>query len=84
MNEWSGLCLDLENDADGTRLKQFPCHGFENQQFNLELVESSQFLLRAQSSQKCVDVADFSLDDAARVQQWGCHSDLNQRWAFLE
>lgn len=84
VNEWSGHCLDLESADDGTRLKQYPCHGFDNQLFNLELVDGISFLVQPQNSGKCLDVADFSLEDGGRVQQWGCHGDLNQRWAFIQ
>jgi hypothetical protein len=84
VNEWSGHCLDVESDTDGTRLKQFPCHGFDNQQFNLELIGGITFLVKPQHTGKCVEVDSWSFDDGAKVQQWGCHGDTNQRWAFVQ
>lgn len=40
--------------------------------------------IRSLHSDRCLDVADESLDEHANVIQWGCTAKHNQRWRFTE
>ncbi|MFF1907574.1 RICIN domain-containing protein [Kitasatospora sp. NPDC058218] len=40
--------------------------------------------VRVQSSDKCLEVADWSTDDGAAVRQWTCTGGDNQKWRFTD
>src|SRR5262245_45510676 len=86
INYNSGLCLDVAgaSTADGANVIQWTCHGGPNQQLRLQgwqgPPEGPQFtfLMIAQHSQKCLDVAGASTANRAKVHQWTCHFGVNQ------
>ncbi|ONI90029.1 beta-xylosidase [Saccharothrix sp. ALI-22-I] len=78
----SGKCADIPSSsrADGTALKQYPCNGGQNQQWQLEDAGGGYYRLIARHSGKCLDVADSSTADGAAVAQYPCNGGQNQQW----
>jgi hypothetical protein len=97
INNQTGNCLEIYNDVAGLaplgiEARTAQCNGLPNQRFTLEAVlvgneggitGSDGYRLRSVLSTQCLDVADHSKNDGARVQQWECHDALNQRWDLL-
>jgi hypothetical protein len=82
----SGDCLAVSSNStsNGLRLVQAACSSSApNQVFRL-VDSSGAVLLKPQATgaenRKCVDVAEGSLADGARLIQWTCHGEDNQRW----
>lgn len=86
-NEKSGLCLDVRigGPQDGT-LQQYTCHYRGNQLFLIVrmLDTTAGVRLIAQHSSHCLDVPGGQGTDNLYIQQWPCHSGINQRWMYAE
>lgn len=52
--------------------------GFRNRQ------QETTYILRAQHSGKCLDVANWSTANGANILQWDCHGGANQRFRILD
>ena len=77
-----GLCLSPVGGRldDGTRLEVGPCTGAPAQKFRYDPASRA---LVSEASGKCLDVADFSAEDGALLQLWGCAGSANQRWSAI-
>jgi hypothetical protein len=86
----SGRCLDVPgaSQSDGVQLQQYTCLGVgqANQLWKLITVETvggvNYFKLTAKHSGKCLDVAGGGTANGAKVQQWGCNGQNQQKWSF--
>ena len=77
----SGLCMSAADKVNDTPLRQVACSGDESQQFRF-IPYAGSYLVTHVESGKCLDVADWSVQDGARIQLWTCHGGDNQRFAF--
>jgi hypothetical protein len=83
----SGLCLDIRiGGTNDGGLQQYTCHGRDNQLFRFERMTDASGGVRliARHSGKCLDVPGGQAIDGGRIQQWPCHSGVNQRWLYAE
>ncbi|KAF6263528.1 ricin B lectin domain-containing protein [Scenedesmus sp. NREL 46B-D3] len=71
------LCVDAPNWNNGARAYLFPCHGGNNQRFELRTDGS----LRWPGTNKCLDVNGGTSADGTAVQVWDCNGSPAQRWA---
>lgn len=55
-----------------------------NQQFKLTHLGDGTYSIIAQSSQKSLDIADFSTTDGANVQQWSYYKSPNQQFIIVD
>lgn len=81
----SGQCLDVSGWGTGdlTPLQQYPCHGGENQQFDLNGVGNGMVEIRPRHVRdKCLDVYGGQTHDGAQLIQYQCHGGANQRFRF--
>ncbi|MGM1064321.1 RICIN domain-containing protein [Saccharothrix sp. Mg75] len=78
----SGKCADIPSSSrtDGAALKQYPCNGGQNQQWQVEDAGGGYARLIARHSGKCLGVADSSTADGAAVAQYACTGGQNQQW----
>jgi hypothetical protein len=97
INNQTGNCLEVNYDvvdlaANGRELRTAPCNGTPAQRFTLEAVlvgneggitGSDGYRIRSVTSGLCVDVADHSKRNGAKIQQWECHDALNQRFDII-
>lgn len=87
----SGLCLDVAGNSyyDWANIQQFRCHGYANQKFTFNLVETDSYgtewyAIKSVSSGKCLDVARNSYYDQANIIQYSCHYRANQLFKVEE
>lgn len=80
----SGLCLDVfeASSKDRAPIIQFPCHGGNNQLFQLDDLGNGYHQVRAFHSDKCLDVLEAGASDRAALIQFSCHRGTNQQFAF--
>jgi hypothetical protein len=83
----SNLCIDIAGGSyyDWANVQQFRCHGYPNQKFSFELVETDSYgtewyRIVAAGSGKCLDVARNSYYDGGNIIQYGCHYGDNQKF----
>ena len=80
VNRNSGKCLDVTgiSTANGAAIQQWGCSGGTNQQFTLLAVtglgSNKDFQLKANHSNKCIDVAGISTAQGALLQQYDCQA----------
>lgn len=76
----SGQCLDVYNSEveNGTAVIQWPCHGGDNQAWELSAQGNEEYRLIAKHSGKCLGVYGASLDLGAQVVQWMCNGSDDQ------
>jgi len=89
----SGRCMSLSgnNGANGTAMILWDCSGSPNpgdgQVFTFVPIEAGDqiFLLKINSTGKCVDVSGVSTADGALLQQWDClgAGQTNQLWDII-
>jgi hypothetical protein len=86
VNKKSGKCLDVSGwrKQNGSRIKQWPYHGGDNQRWSLEQVDDKHFTVTCKHTQKCLDVRDKSDADGAPIQQWEYAGQPNQQWLFTK
>lgn len=82
----SGLCLDVleARSTDRTPIIQFPCHGGNNQLFQIDDLDNGFHQIRAFHSDKCLDVFEASPSDRAALIQFSCHRGTNQQFALRD
>lgn len=79
-------CLAIEggpaNRANGAGAVEWECLNIDstNHQWILQRVSDAIYLLRARHSGKCLEVANSHTHVGARIQQFDCHGQANQRW----
>ena len=83
----TGECMDVEaaSTASGTPINLFPCHGNENQRWNLEqepVVDPEPGSLVGLAG-KCADVERAVSADGTPVNLYTCNGDENQSWEFV-
>ncbi|MWA11449.1 RICIN domain-containing protein [Streptomyces sp. BA2] len=83
----SGKCLDVADEAtgDGAFVNQYRCGSGAHQQWRFEDRGSGgrgddTYRLVSRHSGKCLDVADESTGDGARLVQWTCGNGANQQF----
>lgn len=90
----SALCLDIEGESgdNGASIIQWPEHGRVNQEFALfpipdraagEVAIVCTHKLGPNGKPLVFDVAMWSTENGARVQQWEYHGGANQRWRVI-
>jgi hypothetical protein len=89
----SDKCLDVDGrgpggpGADLANVQQYHCSGGLNQHWRMVDVGGGYFELRAQHSDKCLDVDGRGPGgpgaDLANVQQYHCSGGLNQHWRMV-
>ncbi len=82
----SGLCLDVleASSKDRAPIIQFPCHGGNNQLFQIDDLGNGFHQIRAFHSDKCLDVLEASPSDRAALIQFSCHRGTNQQFALRD
>jgi hypothetical protein len=76
----TGLCLGVAaGEPEGAAAEEDPCGDSPAQRWRSVPVAGAVALVNVASG-KCLDVANGSTDDAAKVQQWTCHGGPNQQW----
>jgi hypothetical protein len=73
----SGRCLDVPgaNQADGTNVQIWDCHGGTNQQWTL--TDNNQLTVYGN---KCLDVPGHATTAGTRPVLWSCNGGTNQQW----
>ncbi|WP_406066194.1 RICIN domain-containing protein [Streptomyces sp. NBC_01077] len=85
-NEHSGKCLEVADwsTANGAVVRQWDCHEGANQQWVWMGTTTTDGLdviaLKNVHSGKCLEMADWRLDNGAPARQWDCHYGDNQLW----
>jgi hypothetical protein len=75
----SKLCVDASAWTNGANVLTWPCHGRNNQFWEL-LADGS---VRARGTNKCLDVRGAGTAQGTLIQVWDCASVNQQRW-FLD
>jgi hypothetical protein len=80
----SGLCLDVGRipSGEGAPIRQYPCHGGDNQKFRLISEGNDFYRVVNVYSGLCLDIKDASDASGARLQQYRCHGGGNQQFRF--
>jgi hypothetical protein len=90
VNRMSGkvMSVPLGSTTTGVLLRQYANTGATYQQWNVTPVDSriggdfSYFTITAVHSAQAIDVLNFSLDNAAAVEQYTDNKNINQQWYF--
>ncbi|MCX4539124.1 RICIN domain-containing protein [Streptomyces sp. NBC_01565] len=86
----SGLCLEVADwsTANGAPVRQWPCTGGANQQWDYNYVYVGAYIDGAQlinrNSGKCLEIADWRTDNGAPARQWDCSGGANQTWQMSD
>jgi hypothetical protein len=80
VNENDDKCLDVSGGSydNGAAAIAWPCHGGDNQRWDLVDRGDGMYTIVNRKSRKCLDVAALSLDNGAVVEQWDCNGGDNQ------
>ncbi len=79
------LCIDAGRIDDGMPAHLCPDAGVPSQRWTIHRETKDYYSLKADLSEKCLDVKDGSKADGGAIQQWVCSTfdNSNQRWALL-
>jgi hypothetical protein len=79
----NGFYIDVQNGSTtgGNEFWIFQGNGTAAQNYRMEKA-SDGFTLKAQISNKCVDVKNWSKNAGEHIIQWDCHGGKNQQWVF--
>ncbi|WP_438006930.1 RICIN domain-containing protein [Sorangium sp. So ce321] len=82
VSEENDKCLDVfqASGDDGAAVVTWPCHGNDNQRWDLAPRSDGYFNVINRNSGKCLDVEGASAGDGAALLQWTCSGDDNQAW----
>ena len=75
VNEHDDKCLDVSGGSydDGAPVIAWPCHGGDNQRWDLAPQGGGYYTITNRQSGKCLDVTGASRDNGATVEQWSCN-----------
>jgi len=81
----SSKCIDNEGGTtDGIEYHQWTCDGGSasdiNRQFTFNDLGGGYWGIRSEKSNKCLDLANGSTADGAKLHQWACYNSDNQSW----
>ena len=84
-NRNSGKVADVAGQAtaDGSRVKQYPWNGGNNQQWEFQDAGGGYFRIVGRQSGKCLDVVSASTADGAQVAIWSCNGGQNQQFQWV-
>ncbi|PBC70128.1 ricin-type beta-trefoil lectin protein [Streptomyces sp. TLI_235] len=74
----SGMCLEIggaNSTWNGATANQWPCNFGNNQAFY-----NSVYMPPMHTSGKCLEIADWRVDNGAPARQWDCTNGANQTW----
>jgi hypothetical protein len=82
----SGKCLNVEGEsmASGSRVVQFGCGGWTNQQFQVVPVGGGYYKIVLRHSRKVLDVQWGALDNGTPVWQWDDNGSFAQQWQIID
>lgn len=82
VNVASNKCIDIMNFShdNGAPVISYPCHGGNNQRWDVLPQGDGFVLLRSRESGKCLEIDAWSKDSGHIAQQWDCHGGDNQRF----
>ncbi|MEH0416218.1 RICIN domain-containing protein [Streptomyces sp. B21-083] len=80
-NYYTGKCLDVGGQANGSVVQQYTCNGTVNQQWSLRSTGGGYFQLVVASSGRCMEVVNSDQSNNAVVQIVDCNGGYNQQWA---
>jgi hypothetical protein len=80
VNPASNRCLDVtgNNNADGTPVEIWDCHGGENQRWTS--TAAGELVVTIAGVTKCLDAFGGDTADGTRIIIWSCHGGTNQKW----
>jgi hypothetical protein len=90
INRKSGKALDVPSFSkdEGADLIQWEDNGGDNQQWKVEKADAEKSdkgtFIKSRHSDLVLDVAESSMEDGARVIQYGYHGEKNQLWELVE
>ena len=84
-NRNSGKVADVAGQAtaDGSRVKQYPWNGGNNQQWQFQDAGGGYFRIVGRQSGKCLDVVSASTADGAQLAIWTCNGGTNQQFQWV-
>ncbi len=84
-NRNSGKVADVPGQVttDGTRIKQYPWNGGNNQQWEFQDAGGGYFRIVGRQSGKCLDVVSASTADGAQIEIWTCNGGTNQQFQWI-
>jgi len=82
----SGKCVDNKGlIPNGSEYHQWTCGANANRNFRFESRGGGWWNIRSQKSNRCLDVANGSNADGAKLHQWDCStSNINQSWKVVD
>jgi serine/threonine-protein kinase len=82
----SGKCIDVpgSSTSNGTQLDQYTCVNQTNEQWHFHDVGGGYYQIRGDASNKCMDIADNSLLDSAKVIQGECGAHDSEYFRVLD
>jgi hypothetical protein len=80
----SGKCMTVLGNLpfDGTNIVQFVCDGSASQEFRLQAVTPSSYVIVHPATNKCVDVKDSGTTDGTNVALYNCNNTVAQIYAL--
>ncbi len=86
INRATGKVMDIPagNPTPGTRVKQYPGNGGNNQQWQVLDADSGYYRIVNRQTTLAMDIPSFSTADGAEVAQYAYNGGTNQQWKMVD
>lgn len=79
----SNKMMQMDNDGNGARIRQYNANGQNNQIFKLETVDGDSYKIMAATSNKTIEAPNGGTGYGTELQLWDYNGANHQKWQFV-